>query len=59
MKKIVKMEWSKETKGTHVYANSESESPVPTIYIKKNGFPTEAPRNITLTIEYDESGDSA
>ena len=53
------MEWSKETKGTHVYANSESDTAVPTIYIKKNGLPEEAPRNITLTIEYGESSDSA
>jgi hypothetical protein len=59
MKKTIKMEWSKETKGTHVYTNSESDTPVPTIYIKKNGLPIEAPRNITLTVEYDESGDSA
>ena len=59
MKKTIKMEWSKETKGTHVYANNESDTLVPTIYIKKNGLPTETPRNITLTIEYDESGDSA
>ena len=35
MKKIIKMEWSKSTKGTHVYANNESDTPVPTIYIKK------------------------
>jgi len=55
MKKIIKMEWSKSTKGTHVYSNDESESPVSTIYIKRDGLPTEAPRNITLTIEYDES----
>ena len=59
MKKIVKMEWSKETKGTHVYANNESDTAVPTIYIKKNGLPEEAPRSITLTIEYDESSVSA
>jgi hypothetical protein len=58
MKKIIKMEWSKSTKGTHVYANNESDTLVPTIYIKKNGLPTEAPGNITLTIEFDESSDS-
>ena len=59
MKKTIKMEWSKSTKGTHVYANNESDTPVPTIYIKKNGLPAEAPRNITLTIEYDGSSDFA
>ena len=55
MKKTIKMEWSKSTKGTHVYANNESDTPVPTIYIKKNALPSEAPKKITLTIEYDEN----
>ena len=59
MKKIIKMEWSKSTKGTHVYANNDSDTPVPTIYIKKNGLPQEAPKNITLTIEYDENSNPA
>jgi hypothetical protein len=59
MKKVIKMEWSKSTKGTHVYANNEPDTVVPTIYIKKSGLPTEAPRNITLTLEYDESSDAS
>lgn len=54
MQKTIKMEWSKSTKGTHVYANNESDTPVPTIYIKKTGLPSEAPKNIILTIEYEE-----
>ncbi len=54
MKKTITMEWSKSTKGTHVYANNESDTPVSTIYIKKSGLPSEAPKSITLTIEYDE-----
>ena len=53
MKKTIRMEWVKSTKGTHVYANDESESPVSTIYIKKSGLPSDAPRNITVTIEYE------
>lgn len=57
MKKVIKMEWSKSTKGTHVYADNEPDTPVPTIYIKKSGLPAEAPRNITLTVEYDENLD--
>ena len=56
MKKTIQMEWSKSTKGTHVYANNESDTPVPTIYIKKSALPPEAPKNITLTIEFDETG---
>jgi hypothetical protein len=54
MKKIIKMEWSKSTKGTHVYANNDVDSVVPTIYIKKSGLPAEPPKTITLVIEYDE-----
>lgn len=59
MKKTIKMEWSKSTKGTHVYANNESDTPVPTIYIKKTALPQEEPKNIMLTIEYDDDGSSA
>ena len=33
MKKTIKMDWSKSTKGTHVYSNSEPDTPVSTIYI--------------------------
>ena len=59
MQKTIKMEWSKSTKGTHVYANNEPNTPVPTIYIKKTGLPAEAPKNITLTIEYADNSASA
>ncbi len=53
MKKTIRMEWVKSTKGTHVYANDEPESPVSTIYIKRSGLPPDAPHNISLTIEYE------
>ena len=53
MKKTIEMQWSKSTKGTHVYANNESDTPVPTIYIKKSALPAEEPKRITLTIEYE------
>ena len=53
MKKTIKMEWVKATKGTHVYANNEPEAPVSTLYIKKSGLPSDAPHSITLTIDYD------
>ena len=59
MKKSIKMEWVKSTKGTHVYANDEPESPVSTIYIKRNGLPAEPPGTITLTIEYEAEINSA
>jgi len=55
MKKIIEMKWSKSTKGTHVYANNDSDTPVPTIYIKKSGLPEEPPKNITLIIDYEDN----
>ena len=54
MKKTIKMDLTKSTKGTHVYANNETDSPVSSIYIKRNGLPSDAPGSITLTIEYEE-----
>jgi len=56
MRKTITMEFSKSTKGTHVYANSEADSPVSSIYIKRSELPSEPPVNITLTIDFkDES----
>ena len=54
MKKIIKMDLTKSTKGTHVYANNETGSPVSSIYIKRSELPADAPGSITLTIEYEE-----
>ena len=56
MKKTIEMIWVKSTKGTHVYANEEPDTPVTSIYIKRSGLPDNAPDNITLTIDFaDES----
>ena len=55
MKKTIIMNWSKSTKGTHVYSNSEPDTPVSTIYIKRSALPDKVPGDITLTIEYDEA----
>jgi len=54
MKKTITMTWTKSTKGTQVYGCNDTETPVSTIYIKRNALPDKAPANITLTIEYDE-----
>ena len=48
------MDYSKSTKGTHVYSNSENDTPVPTLYIKRSTLPQDAPKSITLTIEFDD-----
>lgn len=54
MKKTITMNWTKSTKGTHVYTNDENESPVSSIYIKRSSLPSEAPQSISLTIKYDD-----
>ena len=59
MKKTIKMSWTKSTKGTHVYANDEPDAPVSSIYIKRSGLPSEAPANITLTIDYEDDSNPA
>jgi len=53
VKKTIKMDWTKSTKGTHVYSNNEPGSPVSTIYIKRSELPSDAPVTITLTLEYE------
>jgi hypothetical protein len=54
MKKTIKMEFTKSTKGTHVYANNDADTPVSTIYIKRNGLPSTPPATITLSLEFNE-----
>ena len=54
MKKKIKMNWSKSTKGTHVYANDELDAPISSVYIKRSGLPSEVPATITLTIDYED-----
>lgn len=54
MNKTIIMEFSKSTKGTHVYANSEPDSPVSSIYIKRSELPSDPPVNITLTIDFED-----
>jgi hypothetical protein len=58
MKKTIKMNWSKSTKGTHVYANDEPGTPVSSLYIKRSGLPSEAPAIITLTIDYEDNNNT-
>ena len=52
------MEFSKSTKGTHVYANSEADAPVSSIYIKRSELPSNPPANITLTIDFEDDSNS-
>ena len=58
MKKTIEMNWVKSTKGTHVYANEEANTPVTSIYIKRSGLPTHPPKNISITIEFEDVNNS-
>ena len=56
MKKTINMDLTKSTKGTHVYANNDADSPISSIYIKKSGLPSDPPSNISLTLEFEAEG---
>lgn len=47
---VVAMHQTKQTKGTYVYGADEDDSPITTLYIRKEGFPEGAPENITVTV---------
>lgn len=47
-----KLRKDRDTKGTFVYKNSETDAPIPSLYIKKGAFgKDEAPDEIELTIK--------
>jgi len=47
----IEMNYKKSTKGTHVYSDESSDSPVPSLYIKRVALPTEPPKTIKVSIE--------
>ena len=50
--KTIEMNYKKSTKGTHVYMDESEDAPVPTLYIKRQALPNEAPKKINITIEF-------
>lgn len=50
------MSLTKSTKGTHVYGDSNPDSAVPTLYIKKAALPTKPPQEIEVTIAFEAEG---
>lgn len=52
---IITMQFSKSTKGTHVYTDDSDLAPIPTLYIKRASLPKNPPESIKLTVEYNES----
>jgi len=49
----VEMIYTKSTKRTHVYSSTDSNDPIPTLYIKRDRLPKEAPKQITITVSAD------
>jgi len=54
MKKAITMNWTKSTKGTQVYSCDDPDTPVSTIYIKRDALPDKAPASIELTIDFQD-----
>ena len=51
---VIKMQFVKSTKGTHVYGDSSPEAPIPSVYIKRAALPTNPPASIEITIGFEE-----
>ena len=47
---VTTLEFTKSTKGTHVYANHNDDAPIPTIYIRKSAFKGTPPSIISITV---------
>jgi hypothetical protein len=48
---VTEMTYDKSTKGTYVFTDSKSDTPITTLYIKRHGFQGEPPSSITVTVE--------
>ena len=52
MSKQVELKLTKETKGTFVYGSAEDDALITTLYLQKSAMPAEAPKVITVTVEF-------
>ena len=53
MKKKIELIFSKETKGTFVYKTDEEDSPISSLYLMKSHMPSEAPKKVTVTVDFE------
>jgi hypothetical protein len=51
--KQIELALSKETKGTFVYTSIEENSLITNLYLMKSQMPAEAPKKITVTVEFE------
>ena len=47
----VEMDFSKSTKGTHVFTSDGDGTPITTLYIQRSAFQGEPPAQITVSVE--------
>ena len=53
MNKQIELAYYKETKRTFVYKTKEENSLVKSVYLEKFQMPAEAPKRITITVEFE------
>ena len=53
MSKQIELTLSKETKGTFVYAAIDENSLITNLYLMKSHMPAEAPKKVTVTVEFE------
>lgn len=49
-----KLQYSKSTKRTHVYATADENAPVKTIYVQNEHLPKKPPKEISITIDFED-----
>ena len=53
MNKQIELTFSKKTKRTFVYKSKDEDSLITNVYLIKSQMPAEAPKNITVTVEFE------
>ena len=53
MSKQIEFELSKTTKRTFVYKSKDEDSLITSLYLMKSQMPAEAPKKITVTVEFE------
>jgi hypothetical protein len=53
MNKQMELTLSKETRNTFVYASNEENPLITNLYLMKSQMPAEAPKKITVTVEFE------
>lgn len=52
----IEMDFTKSTKGTHVFSNMSDGVPITTLYIQRSAFQGDPPAQITVSVEEGAAG---